>query len=108
MVEVRLVLDVFDIDAQAVLGEDDVVLAHLLAGLRLDLDHGQVDLVADPGQAGQEEERDDQGQQLPVWEVSLAADAKGEMAWRTDLIADGGGGCAFGFPQAMMTVWSVG
>ena len=40
----------------------------------------------------------------------MAVDAKGigEMAWRTDLIADGGGGCAFCFPQAMVTVWSVG
>ena len=70
LVEVRLVPDVLDTDAQAaVLGEDDVVLVHLLAGLRLDLAHGQVDLVADPGQAGQEDECDDQGQQLPAWEV---------------------------------------
>ena len=62
-VEVRLVLDVLDVDAQAaVLGEDDVVLVHLLARLRLDLAHRQVDLVADPGQAGQEDEGDDQGQ----------------------------------------------
>jgi hypothetical protein len=44
----------------AVLGEDEV-FAHLLAGLRLDLDHRHPYLVTDPACDAQEDERDEQG-----------------------------------------------
>ncbi len=59
-IHVRLSPDILHLDLHAVLGEDEV-LAHLLAGLRLDLDHRHPYLVTDPACDAQEDERDEQG-----------------------------------------------
>lgn len=63
-VDVSLVVDVLDADAEAVLCEDDVLLLHAVARLLLDLVGRQVDLVADPAQAADDGEEDDERKEL--------------------------------------------
>jgi hypothetical protein len=99
-VDVVLVLDLLDADAQPVLGEDDVLLAHLLLGLRFDLAERQEDLVADPGEAREEGEGDDEGEDLAGGEGLAWKGEGGEWRWGTDLMAEGGA-VVFDFPQAM-------
>ena len=65
-VDVLLVLDVLDADAQAVLCEDDVLLAHLLGDVAPHADDAEVDLVADEGQAADDDEGDDEREELAV------------------------------------------
>ena len=78
-VDVLFVLDVLNADAHAVLCEDDVLLAHALRGRLAELVGGEVDLVEDPADAGEDDEGDDEGEELSACEakVSETVDAVG-------------------------------
>lgn len=58
-IHVVLLLDLFDTDAHAVLGEDDVLAAHLFRSFFANFGDGEIDLVAYPGEAGDEGKGDD-------------------------------------------------
>lgn len=66
-VDVLLRLDVLDADADALLGEDDVLLPHLLARLFLYLHERHVDLPANKGKPGEEDDEDAKGEELAVY-----------------------------------------
>ena len=68
-VNVLLVLDVLDADAQAVLGEDDVLAAHLLGHVALHPDGAEVDLVADEGEASDDHEGNDEREELAICHI---------------------------------------
>ena len=61
-IDVFLVLHLLDVDAHAILGEGDVLVANVLGCVLLDLVDAKVDLVADKGKAADDDEEDDQGQ----------------------------------------------
>ncbi len=63
-VDVLLLLDVLDADAEAVLGEDDVLLGHAGLGVVADLGRAEVDLVPDEGDAAEDGQEDEEGQEL--------------------------------------------
>lgn len=63
-VDIFLILDLLDTDTDAVLGEDDVLLAHALRRRLLYLGEAEIDLVADPGRAGEYDEEDDERDKL--------------------------------------------
>ena len=63
-IHVVLVLDLLDAHAQAILGEDDVLLAHALRRRLGHLADTQVDLVADPGADADDGEDDYEGEDL--------------------------------------------
>lgn len=65
-IDVVLVRGVLDANANAVLCEDDVLLAHALRGGLLDFVHGEVHLPKHPGYAGEEEKGNDEGDNLPM------------------------------------------
>lgn len=83
-VDVVLRLDLLDPDLDAVLCEDDVLLAHSLRRGVLHLGDADVDLVADPTADAQEGEDDEEGEDLAAkggqrdrdWEES-------RIEWRT-------------------------
>lgn len=64
-IDIFLVLDLLDANANAILGEDDILLAHALLGRLADLADAEVDLVADPSGAGEDEKEDDEREDLP-------------------------------------------
>lgn len=66
LVDVVLVRGVLDADADAVLCEDDVLLAHALRRGLLDLVDGEIHLPKHPGNAGEEEEGNDEGDDLSM------------------------------------------
>jgi hypothetical protein len=55
-----------DADFDAVFREDHVLLLHFVGCRIADLSDGEVYLVADVGQAGEEEEEDYQGEECPT------------------------------------------
>lgn len=55
-----------DADLEAVAGEDEILLAHALRDVAAHLVDAEVDLVADPGEGGEDEEGQDQGEELSV------------------------------------------
>jgi hypothetical protein len=67
LVDVVLVLHLLDADAHAVFGEHDVFALHFVGCGDGDFLRGEVDLVADDGEAEEEEEEDDEGEELAVW-----------------------------------------
>lgn len=77
-VDLALVLDVLDADAEPVLGEDDVLLAHALGDVPLHLGDAEVDLVADPGEAGEDEDGEEEGEELSLFFLTPG----GEGGWK--------------------------
>lgn len=65
LVDVVLVADGLDADAHAFLGEVDVAARHALLGGPADLDDALVDVVADDGEAADEDGEEYEGDQLP-------------------------------------------
>lgn len=57
-IDVLLVLHLLNVDAHAIFGEGDILVANVLGRLRLDLVHAEVDLVADKGEAADDDEED--------------------------------------------------
>lgn len=53
-------------DLQAILGEDDVLLAHALRDVAAHLVNAEVDLVGDPGEGGENEDGEDEGEKLSL------------------------------------------
>lgn len=64
LVDVLFRVDVPDTDTDPVLGEDDVSSFHSLRGDVLDLDNGDIDLPADPGDTAEDDESDDEREEL--------------------------------------------
>lgn len=63
-VDIFLVRGVFDADAHAVLGENDILLAHSLRSRLLDFGHGYVDLPENPGDAANKSDGYEKGKDL--------------------------------------------
>lgn len=64
-IDVIFVADLLDAHADAVLGEDDVLLAHALRRRLLHLGDAEVDLVAYPAADDDDDEENDKGDELP-------------------------------------------
>lgn len=92
LVDVALVLDGPHADAHALFGEVDVAARHALLGGAADLDDALVDVVADDGEAAEDDGEEDEGDELPGGVVSRgAASRRASWAPICDLVSTGEG-----------------
>lgn len=63
-IDLALLFDLLDANPQAILGEDNVLLAHSFRDLTPHLGDAQINLVPDPGGGNEDGEEDDEREEL--------------------------------------------